>query len=158
LVAASQVVTTVVLQPAVKAKAVLQAVMTVALLRAVTAKVLAASPVLVMQAVEVLLPVLMQVHRAVILRRASRALRSQRAVVASHLWLMTHASVQRVQRADLCRRKFAQEAYVEGLALKGVSPFFMATQPPSMAGHGASTIIGLGGIYCVVFYIFRRGL
>lgn len=154
LVAASQVVTTVVHQPAVKVKAVLQAVMTVALLRAVTAKVLAASPGLVMQAVEVLLPVLTQAHRAVILHRASRALRSQQAVVASHSSPMTHASVLRVQHADRCWRRFAQEAYVEGLALEGASLFLLPRSLASVLGYGAATIIGLGGICCVVFYIF----
>ena len=154
LEAALRVVTTVVLRPAVKAKAATQAVMTAVLLHAVTAKVLAASRALATLAVQVLLPVLTQAHRAVILRHANQVSPSPQVAAANRLWPTMPASVRPVPHADFCQRRFAQEVYLQRLAPQGASLFCCCEILRARCEMDGSTIIGLGGICCVVFFVF----
>jgi len=103
LAAALPAGTTVAPRPVVKVAATLAAMTAVAivvLLPVVTAKVMAASLVLVMRAVAGLLPVAMRAHRAVISLPASRRLPSLLVVVASLLWPTTLASVLLAQPGD----------------------------------------------------------
>ena len=154
LAAALRVATTVVLQPAVKAKAATQAVMTAVLLHAVTAKVLAASRALATLAVQVLLPVLTQAHRAVILRHANQVSPSPQVAAANRLWPTMPASVRPVPHADFCQRRFAQEVYLQRLAPQGASLFCCCEILRARCEMDGSTIIGLGGISCAAFFVF----